>query len=67
MNSGYIKESENELYKQLLISDNVQFYIGGYIPVNVASKSLEFRTRINDSLVKYTIDFDYAYNTINNI
>ena len=67
LNSGYIKESENELYKQLLVSDKVFFYNGGYIPVNVASNSLEYKTRVNDSLVKYTIDFDYAYNTINNV
>ena len=67
LNSGFIKESENELYKQLVISDKVFFYDSAYIPVNVSSKSLEFKTRVNDSLVKYTIDFEYAYNTIQNV
>ncbi len=67
LNSGYITEAENELYKQLLLSDHVSFYDSAYIPVNVASKSLEFKTRVNNSLVKYTIEFDYAYNVINNV
>lgn len=67
LNSGYIKENENELYKQLLVSDKVFFYESGYIPVNVRSKDIEYKTRINDSLVNYTIEFDYAYNTINDV
>lgn len=67
LNSGYIKEDENELYKQMILSEKVFFYDSAYIPVNVATTSLEFLTRINDSLVKYTINFDYAYNVINNI
>lgn len=67
LNSGYIKESENELYKQMLLSDRVYFYSSAYVPVNVATSSLEYKTRINDSLVMYTIEFDYAYNTVNNV
>jgi hypothetical protein len=67
LNSGYINDSENELYKQLLLSDKVFFYSGGYVPVNVKTSDLEYKTRINDSLVKYSIEFDYAYNTIQNV
>lgn len=67
LNSGYIKEGENELYKQMILSEKVFFYDSAYIPVNVATTSLDFLTRKNDSLVKYTIDFDYAYNVINNV
>lgn len=67
LNSGYIREDENELYKQLLLSDSVFFYDNGYIPVNVSSSSLDFKTRVNDKLTNYTIEFDYAYNTIQNV
>lgn len=67
LNSGYITEDENELYKQLIISDKVFFYVTAYVPVNVASKTLSFKTRVNDSLVDYQIEFDYAYNTIQNV
>ena len=67
-NSGYIGELENALYEQLLLSDLVYFYEDdALVPVNVATSSLEYKTRVNDSLVNYTIDFDYAYNTIQNI
>lgn len=66
-NSGYISEDENSLYKQLLLSDKVFLYDNGYIPVNVVNSNLEFKTRVNDRLTNYSIEFEYAYNTIQNI
>lgn len=68
LNSGYVNEKENSLYKELLLSDAVYFYENSlFIPVNVKTNDLEFRTRVNDGLVFYTIEFEYAYNVINNI
>lgn len=68
LSSGYLTESENELYKQLMLSDKVYFWVDdALIPVNLDNKSLEFKTRINDSLVNYEVEFSYAYNTINRI
>ena len=68
LNSGYITESENELYKQLLLSDKSFFYENSlFVPVNVVNKSIEYKTRVNDSLIKYTLEFEYAYNTIQNV
>jgi hypothetical protein len=67
VNSGYILESENDLYEQMLLSEKVWIYEGGYVPVNVKSSSLQFKTRVNDKLVNYSIEFSYAYNTIQNI
>ena len=65
--SGYISENENELYTQLLLSDLVYFYDSGYVPVNVKTKSLSYKTRVNDTLVNYDIDFEYAYNKKQNV
>jgi hypothetical protein len=68
INSGYINEKENELYKQLLFSDLV--YIlkdAAFIPVNIANSSIEFKTRVNDNLINYTLDLEFAFNDINNI
>ena len=65
--SGYISEDENELYTQLLLSDLVYFYDSGYVPVNVKTKSLSYKTRVNDTLVNYDIDFEYAYNKKQNV
>ena len=67
-NSGYINERENELYKEMMLSEFVYLYEGSnFIPVNVKSQSLEFKTRVNDKLVNYTVEFEYAYNTIQNV
>ena len=67
-NSGYVSEDNNELFKQLLLSDLVYFYENdNLIPVNVASSNINFKTQLNDKLINYTIDFDYAYNTIQNV
>lgn len=68
LNSGYISEDENASYKELLLSDQVWFWIDGdLIPVNVQSNDITFKDRVNDRLVNYTIDFKYSYNTIQNI
>ena len=68
VNSGYIPEQENKLYEEALMSNKVYFYEdGALIPVNISSSSLEFKTRVNDRLVNYTIEFEYAYNQKQNV
>ena len=68
LNSGYIDEDENSLYKELILSELVFLYENSsFVPVNVDTKSIEFKDRVNNSLTQYTIDFAYAFNTINNI
>jgi len=68
VNSGFVKEEMNEIFKQLLLSERVwQFDGTNYIPLNVASKSIEYKTRQKDRLINYEIEFDYAFNEINNI
>jgi len=67
-NSGYIRDEENELYKEMLLSEYVWFLEGrDFIPVRPTTSNLTYKTRINDSLVEYQIEFEYAYNTINNV
>ena len=67
-NSGYINQIENTLYEQLLYSDTVYFYENSLlVPVNVKTSSLEYKTRVNDKLVNYELDFEYAYNIIQNV
>ena len=36
-------------------------------PIILDTKSLEFKTSVNDRLINYTINFSYAYNKINDI
>ena len=68
MNSGFVKEAMNETFKQLLLSENVWHLLNGsYIPLNVTSSSLPYKTRQEDRLINYELEFEYAYNEINNI
>jgi hypothetical protein len=37
------------------------------IPVNVKSSSIAFKSSVNDRLIEYTIEFEEAFDYINNI
>lgn len=68
LNSGYLTEDENELFKELMLSENVYFYENSsFVPVNVTSTNFDYKTRTNDKVINYTMEFNYAFNTINNI
>ena len=68
VNSGYVIEDRNEAFKQLLLSERVWVIEDGVeVPLNVGSTQLEYKTRQNDRLINYQIEFEYAFNEINNI
>jgi hypothetical protein len=68
VNSGFVDESANEIFKQMLLSERVwQFVDENYIPLNIKSPSLEYKTRQKDRLINYEIEFEYSFNEINNI
>ena len=68
VNSGFVDEAINETIKQMLLSERVYQYDGSnFIPLNISTSNVEYKTRQNDRLINYEIAFDYAYNEINNI
>ena len=68
MNTGFIDESFNEVIKQLMLSEQIWVDNGTTVlPINLNSKSLTFKKSVNDKLINYSIDFSYAFDTINNI
>ncbi len=68
LNSGYYPESNNELFKQLILSERVWIeYDNKTLPVLITSNSLGFKTSLNDKLIDYTIQVEFAYQTINNV
>lgn len=68
INSGFVIEEMNETFKQLFSSERVWKYEGGiFTPLNILSKSLEYKTRQKDRLINYEVEFEYAFNEINNI
>ena len=68
VNSGFVDEDVNENFKQLFLSERIWSYDGTtFTPLTINSKSLEYKTRVNDRLINYEVKFDFAYNEINNI
>lgn len=71
MNTGYISEDYNQVIEQLMLSEQVW---ATFItdteevrPLVPKTKSFTHKTRLNDKLIDYTIEFDIANNKINNI
>tara|TARA_R110000796_G_scaffold10172_3_gene34032 strand:+ start:160 stop:1320 length:1161 start_codon:yes stop_codon:yes gene_type:complete len=68
MNTGFYDESFNEVIRQMLLSEQVWVYDGtNTLPINLKSNTLQFKKGVNDKLISYTVQFDYAFDKINNI
>ena len=68
LNTGYYPESYNDVFKEMQLSEDCWIEIKNQtLPINVSSSSLAFKTQLNDKLINYTIDIEFAYDTINNI
>ena len=76
LSSGYYPEFANQQFEELLLSEYVWLSklvsgvaVDSYIvvPVKVKSSSLAFKTSVNDRLIEYTIEFEEAFDYINNI
>jgi hypothetical protein len=65
LTTNYIDESLNDTIGQLISSEYV--WIKNYggdavtLPVNVSTTGLDYKTTVNDGLINYTIQFDYAF------
>jgi hypothetical protein len=65
VNSDFLPEGYNELFKQLMVSDEIYWMYDQSNPSNVLVKpltiktnSLQFKTGINNKLIQYTLSFD---------
>jgi hypothetical protein len=75
LSSGYYPEYANQFFEELLLSEYVWMERPKktdpatleIIPVKVKTSSMKFKTSVNDRLLEYTIDFEEAYDYINNI
>ena len=68
LNSGYYPEEYNEVFKQLLLSEKVWLKVDNTTrPVNISSKSMSFKTQLDDKLIEYAIKFNFSNDIINNI
>ena len=72
LSSGYYPEFANQQFEELLLSEYIWLSTlrkgsGVIIPVKVKTSSMAFKTSVNDRLIEYTIEFEEAFDYINNI
>ena len=72
LSSGYYPEFANEQFEELLLSEYVWMSTikkgnAVIIPVKVKTSTVAFKTSVNDRLIEYTIEFEEAFDYINNI
>ena len=70
--SGYYPEFANQQFEELLLSDYIWWSTvkkgsGIIIPVKVKTSTVAFKTSVNDRLIEYTMEFEEAFDYINNI
>jgi hypothetical protein len=78
LNTNYLSEEYNEVIKQLMMSEQVWITrldnpapdsnnTETVLAVIPKTQNVTYKTSLNDRLVQYTIDFDYAFDKINTV
>lgn len=68
LNSGFYPENNNDVFKELLLSENVWIYYDSQeLPCNISSSSISYKTSRNDKLINYTLDIEFANDVVQNI
>ncbi len=72
MNTGYVNDDHNSVIEELLLSEQVYYTeitetAEVVVPVIPLTKSVTYKTSVNDRLANYTIEFENAFDKINNI
>jgi len=68
LNTGYYPEAYNDVFKEMQLSEDCWIEINSQtLPIQVTSSSLAYKTQLNDKIINYTIEVEFAFDTINNI
>jgi len=68
LNTGFVNDDFNSAIEELFLSEKVWIrWNNQTLPIIPITKNLEFKTSLNDKLSNYTIDFEFAFNKINNV
>ena len=72
LSSGYYPEWANVYFEQLMLSEYIwimEIVGSAKIPISVQLKtsSMNYKTQLNDSLIEYSMDFEEAFDNINNV
>lgn len=67
VNTGFVDESFNLLLEEMMLSERVYLIIDDVVePVVLNTQNVDFKTSVNDKLINYELEFNFAYNAINN-
>lgn len=68
INTGFVDDQMYYPLKELILSESVWTLKDGQVlPININTSSLTHKTKVNDKLIQYTMDFTYSFDIINNI
>ena len=66
LNTGYVEEDYNKVIEELLLSQKTWInYESKTLAIIPKTKSMQYKTDINDGLINYTLSFDFAYDKVN--
>ena len=64
VNTFFIPESYNDIFKQLLVSDEIYWIYnettGDLRPITIATSNIVFKTGVVDKLIQYQFEFNYG-------
>ena len=64
LNTGWVDENYSDLITDLLLSETI--LLDGK-PVELKTSSTDLKTSLKDKMINYEIEFDYAFNLINDV
>ncbi len=68
LNTGYYPEAYNDVFKEMQLSEDCWIEIDSKtLPIKVTSSSFAYKTQLNDKIINYTIEVEFAFDTINNV
>ena len=68
LNTGFLREDFNESFTQLMQSEKVWITLDNdFVPVNIKDTDLSFKTSLNDKLINYGIEIEFAFNKMNTV
>jgi hypothetical protein len=68
VNTDFIPENYNALFTELMLSEFIYLEENGTIlPVNLMKNTFEKKTKLNNKLIQYSMDFEYSFNLLNDI
>ena len=69
LNTGFVPESMNPYFEELMVSEYIWMIDSNNIiyPVNLKESSFTYKTGLNDKMINYTMNFEKSFNLVNNI